>query len=435
MKRFLATLAFLTLLIPAPSFAITQWVSGSDVGGTTQTGTSYAALTGTTGSDFSGSEVYWQSVVPIAGTFSNLSVEVQSAPGAGNSVAFTVRKNNTDTSSTCTIADANTSCQDATGSFTVVAGDAVNLKAVTAGSPGGKRPYTSIKFVGSNAGESFVLAASDTDSSGSNLTTYANLYGARQNTGGNLVTSTVQTLQPTPGTYSGMYVRLSDSSDPPGTGNTHVFTLQVNNVDQFSCGMSNSQRTCSNTTGTVAVVAGDKVNWKVTGVSSPARSFYGIGLRFVPTTDGESVVFGSTNSNSGNGKFWQTLGGSVFAYNWQTDGAAASAGSASTTYKNMYINLTTAPGGSATRTFNFANDDATSTLGCVITGTDTSCFNTTSSMNGIILQRLSLIMVNAGTPAASRVGYGYVQYTPEAGATSTPAVARRRQPLIVWIDE
>lgn len=434
MKRLLAFLALLSFFVPFQSFAITQWLTGSEIGGTTQTGTSYAGLTGATGFDWSGSEIYWQEVIPIAGTFSNFSAEIQSAPGAGNTLTFTVRKNNVDTAVTCAISGAAaTTCQDLSNSFTVVAGDAITLKSVTAGSPGGKRVYTALKFVGTNAGESFVTMSTDTDGAEANNTTYSSIYGARQSSNNVYTTSTVQTPQPTAGTYSNLYVRLADTADPPGTGNAHNIIFQVNNVDQFSCTIAGSSRTCSNTTGTVAVVAGDLVNYKVTGTSSPVRSFFGAGMRFVPTTDGESVVMGTSDSHSGNGTVHLTTGGAA-TFTWGDTTNAA--GSASTTYKNLYVRtMAAAPGGSASRTFFLANDGVSSTVQAAIVGTATSTFNTTSTTQGVTLQWSSLMMTSAGTPAASDIAYGFVQYTPEAGATSSPAVARRRQPLIIWIDE
>jgi hypothetical protein len=71
---------------------------------------------------------------PAAATIQNFSVQMSAAPGAGNSVAYTWRKNASSTTLTCTISGASaTSCSDTTHSFTVAAADLMTIQAVTTG--------------------------------------------------------------------------------------------------------------------------------------------------------------------------------------------------------------------------------------------------------------------------------------------------------------
>ena len=66
----------------------------------------------------------------MGGTLSELRVRLSAAAGgAGSSYAFTVRKNGVDTSVTCTIAVAATSCSDTTNSVSFSAGDLISVLA------------------------------------------------------------------------------------------------------------------------------------------------------------------------------------------------------------------------------------------------------------------------------------------------------------------
>jgi hypothetical protein len=71
---------------------------------------------------------------PAAATIQNFSVQMSAAPGAGNSVVYTWRKNAAGTALTCTISGASaTSCNDATHTITVVQGDLMDIQTVTTG--------------------------------------------------------------------------------------------------------------------------------------------------------------------------------------------------------------------------------------------------------------------------------------------------------------
>ena len=82
----------------------------------------------------SSTEANVDSPAPVAATVSNFYVDVSAAPGGGNSLALTIRKNGADTSVTCTISGASaTSCNDTAHSFAVAANDQLTVKLVTTG--------------------------------------------------------------------------------------------------------------------------------------------------------------------------------------------------------------------------------------------------------------------------------------------------------------
>lgn len=70
---------------------------------------------------------------PAAATVGNFYVQLSAAPGLGNSVAFTIRKNGSDTAITCTITGTATSANDITHSFSCAAGDLLSIKIVPSG--------------------------------------------------------------------------------------------------------------------------------------------------------------------------------------------------------------------------------------------------------------------------------------------------------------
>lgn len=71
---------------------------------------------------------------PAASPISNMYVSLSSAPGTGNTAAFTYRDAGSSTPVTCTIAGATaTTCNDTTHTFTPVVGDALAIQVVTTG--------------------------------------------------------------------------------------------------------------------------------------------------------------------------------------------------------------------------------------------------------------------------------------------------------------
>lgn len=82
-----------------------------------------------------GTEGWAKQIMTHAGTFQNAEISIDTAPSAGKSWTFTMRKNNADQAITITIADAATTGEDRTHTFTVVAGDVVNWKIVPSGTP------------------------------------------------------------------------------------------------------------------------------------------------------------------------------------------------------------------------------------------------------------------------------------------------------------
>lgn len=81
----------------------------------------------------------YANIISYTSTVKKLRVDFTTAPSSGKSYAFTVRKGNgvsqSDTSVTCTISNTATSCNDASNTTTLTAGQAIDLKSVPSGTP------------------------------------------------------------------------------------------------------------------------------------------------------------------------------------------------------------------------------------------------------------------------------------------------------------
>jgi hypothetical protein len=83
-----------------------------------------------------------QLAMPASGTLQQLHATLGTAPGAGNSVTFTVRKNGVSMLAACTIVDPATSCADSVNAVGFATGDLISVQ--VASSPG--VPATNIVF-------------------------------------------------------------------------------------------------------------------------------------------------------------------------------------------------------------------------------------------------------------------------------------------------
>ncbi len=68
--------------------------------------------------------------ISAPGTISNLYVQGGGSPGSGHTFIWTIRKNGSAQSVTCTVSNAATTCNDVVDSFSVSAGDFIDFQAV-----------------------------------------------------------------------------------------------------------------------------------------------------------------------------------------------------------------------------------------------------------------------------------------------------------------
>ena len=86
-------------------------------------------------SNQSATEKLVQNIMPATGTVASFYFFIDTAPGAGSSWTFFVRKNGIDTTITCTISGASQTCSDLTHTASFAAGDLISVREASSGTP------------------------------------------------------------------------------------------------------------------------------------------------------------------------------------------------------------------------------------------------------------------------------------------------------------
>lgn len=217
-------------------------------------------------------------MIPTAGTFQDLYVELNGTPGSGKSYAFELYKNATTTGLVATVSGTNTTANDTTHSFTVAAGDTVAMTITPSGTPTARNADWGMVFIPDTDGESFMSYGSAATPS-TTLTRYEQPHGY----GGNSWNATER--QVIIGAYDiiNQYVDISVAS---GASKSWDFTLRKNAADTtLTTNLANTLT--GNTTSTVSTAQGDKLALELTPNSTPTsfgRSKWGATIYVAPAS-------------------------------------------------------------------------------------------------------------------------------------------------------
>src|SRR3990167_5550882 len=310
--------------------------------------------------NWNATEANVEELISTPGTLSNFRVGVASAPGTGNSWAFTIRKAASgaamaDTALSVTISDAAVLSALDTSTVTVAAGDRVTISSVPTSNPSAASAvYWSCDFVPDTAGETLLL--SNTDAANLVANSFNTLIG---NKTPDATEFDAQTLFPTPGVLKRFYVELTAA---PGAGTSRIFTVRNNEAStSLVVTLSDSEVADNDTANTVTIAAGDKVTIQETETGAPATSIAKFGSTFVPTTAGEFIASATTDdATSSTAVEYQCLNvGDSTLTTAETE--QHNLASVACTAKKIYVNLTTGPGVGSTWTFTLRRNAATST--------------------------------------------------------------------------
>lgn len=206
-------------------------------------------------------------VMPTGGVIDDFYVKLNAAPGAGQSVTFTLMKNGADTSVTCTVSDSATSCTDLTNTASFVATDTVALKAVTSATATARMASWSFRWLPTIDGEALYL-----HSSGSAMNTAGSV---RYNTTSGTTTSWASGESATitlPGAFTmrKLYIVLNTA---PGGAASYTFKNRLNAADgSFSVAISGAATTGNDTSTTQVISNGDRLAFSSLSASTPASS-------------------------------------------------------------------------------------------------------------------------------------------------------------------
>ncbi len=333
----------------------------------------------------------------MAGTLSTLRVKLDASPGTGKSYVFTVVKNDSSTSMACTISDLNTTCTYTASTLSVATNDTLQLLCTPSGTPNSATATWSVAFDSTTTRYTGLTSKLQ-----SNFTTN---YGFA---GGNAfsILSDVECPVPTAGSIRDLYVNLNTA---PGGTETRSYWLTKNGASQsLTCTVSGAATTCTDTTHTTTVAAGDRVAITTSASAAPAVTVGSLGVVFVPDVEGEWILKTSPVPST-----TSTTYGEV---NDENEGATVSESLVNqmvqaTTIKAMYVKLASTPGGSG-YVITLRKNGVDTALTCTVGGAGTTC-NVSATVTAADNDYLTYSLAPSGSPtSAPAVGIGLLLYNP-----------------------
>lgn len=371
----------------------------------------YATLPNTAATRYSpfmsNASIGWQGtevLQPVSSSYTikNLYVTLSGAVGGTMVHVVTLRKNGVDTGLTITTDAAGTTFADAVNTVSVTAGDSLSWGMVTTGS-GGSSSFIRVGFEieGGSSGDGSFMTTGGVTTLSAAATRYLPIQGGIPST----TVGNAESIIPTAGTINSAYVELGGT---PGAGRSYTATLVKNGVDTaLTVTVSDSATTGSDTANSVSVAAGDKVYWKIVPAGSPSARMIGIGVRWLPTTDGEYIHTGVSVAPSASTAQYGSAGNSNFGATTQRGGSVPNS---NYTIKNLYVDVDTAPGSGKSIAFAVMSAGSATSVVATISDTATSASDTansaTTSTGGIVEVRST----PTGTPTMSIVRFAWVEY-------------------------
>jgi hypothetical protein len=361
------------------------------------TATRYFSIYGCTEDSISNHNCWF--LVPAAGVLRKFRMVLSTAPGAGKSFTYTVRKNGSDTSLAITITGAATTTgQKLDYDLAIAAGDRLDIKSTSSGTPAAGTLRWSFEFEGTDANRSIYSGSGSINQT--TATTMSVQYFQGSETGG-----AVQYI-PTNGTFKSLYVHLPAA---PGAGKSRTFTLVKNGGATGLTVTISDAATTGNASVDVAITAGDSCYIAAAATNSPAGYYANTGISFDATVDGESFLLGGNGANA-NLANWATRYNAIPELHTWTSWTATESGvinySQICVLKKLYAFLSGTPGSGRNYAFTVRKDGASPANGLVVTVVD---LNTSASdlVHSITLaddSYIDIMCVPSGSPT-TRVGY------------------------------
>jgi len=368
-----------------------------------------------------------EQVIPTPGTFTNLRVELDAAPGTSKSRTGQLYKNGVAQGTGVVISDAATSGTQ-TEELSLAAGDVVEFRMIASGSPAAAQCYWAWDWIPDTDQEGIQISG-NVNSLSTTATVY-NAIGPSNQAGWTATYANFLTICPTAGTWSDLFIDLSAA---PGSGKSFAFTVLKNGVaTALTTTVSDTATTASDTSNSFTCIKGDEITIRCVPSGTPASGITAShGTVFVSDTADESLHLGrGTNAMSTTATEYNNLGSASSV--WSTDPsffrALAWDGSDGTLLKKFMVKLNGAPAfGGSSYTFSpaiGAGDPPTASALTVTiaegatTGEDFS--NTVTVAQGDIITMMKTV---SATAPASRVAFwGLVQVNI---ATASGGVVRR----------
>lgn len=301
-----------------------------------------------------------QLIVPTAMTFSDLYVQLATAPGAGTTRTFGTRLNLTNDNIALEISDTDTVGSDTLNITPAVAGDQVDIYNEFTGSPA----TTTLRW--SCFANSTGQVMSSTSGAAVSATNYT---GIQSLSGGSATRTDVEQVMPTSGKIRNLYAYIGNNTITSGN---YVITLYKNgSPTSLTCTLDSTNRLNSDTTNSVSVAEGDLVAWQTTPNSPSSNRTIEISCEFLSDNPGEGVILATTGATAvaHDTKIYSAWYNT--ANQFSATQSISQAYALPVTFTKLYAVLGTAPGGSTTRTITLDNNSADA-LSLTISGANTS---------------------------------------------------------------
>jgi len=215
------------------------------------------------------------------------------------------------------------------------------------------------------------------------------------------------------GSLTDLYVELDKTPRLAGSGTvTFTYTVYVNGVaSALTCGISNTDTTGSDTAHSVPVVKGDTVcfvataNTPYSGGTKANTVIPRWKTKFTPTTAGQSLILGVSKQKLNTGTSYCSISAGSIGNSSNNASYRRQLIPSSGTLKNLYIKLTTAPGGVATWTYTVRKNGVNTALTLTISGANTTG-NVVSDVAFIAGDEIDIVITPTGTPVISDTAMG-----------------------------
>jgi hypothetical protein len=184
--------------------------------------------------------------------------------------------------------------------------------------------------------------------------------------------------------------------------------------------VSNTSTTCADTTNSVTVAAGDKLDIEASPSGTPTAGHVHYTTKYVSNTATHSSLMGGHGA-LGSTTTYISLHGDDSA---GTEFAQETVFPTSGTLKNLYVQVLTAPGTGNSRTFTVRKNSVSTALACTISGTETRCSDLVNTVTIAAGDTGALQMTVSGTPTSSNVLNGVVFAAATAGDFITAMSSR-----------
>lgn len=369
-----------------------------------QTSINYAGIQGNIA--WTADEAGGTMVVAAAGTLRNLTIRLDTAPGAGKSRTFVLRINGVDSGVTVTISDAATTGRDIVNSVAVAAGDKLTLKSTPTGTPDANSvTRVTCEFESTASGES-TYARQTTNAGSANIasTNYIQPFaGSAAGTSTAVPITDATAIMPCAGNLTALYARTQSAI----SSGSFIWSLYKNGVRQDGTGgtvdtvltIDSTNHAGASKTFTLSVVAGDLISLEVIKSAHflPTPSW---AMRFTATTDGESVLSGGATPATGTTRYHCLANGNSDNNSLTEASVNQDAGVTGYTLGGMRVYAGVAPGAGTSHTFTVRKNSASPASGPVTTLSDTNVEATgTGSVSVVDGDTLGVLAVPSGSPA------------------------------------